>query len=283
MKRINRPGSVPSLFFLIAALCSPAFAAIDGPDYIAAGELAVFTSDVPAAWAVVPDTFSKSVVIDSSGKKLVFASPVKGTVTIIASTAAEAGETPNIEVRTFVNGEKSDGGGGDEEDEKEPVDKLLALVKSEFQKIENRDAAEAGRLKLAGVFQTVVDFIDKKTVQTPAGARETFRRYWEYEAARAGKGTLDAYRPFITAVSAEVDWTSIETVKTDFMKLVKGLTEAARADQSAPTSETAKKPEEKETPKTETEEPQSGSNCPGGVCPTGNCPNGNCNIRRFYY
>lgn len=276
MKRINRPEIVPSLFFLIAALCSPAFAAIDGPDYIAAGELAVFTSDVPAAWAVVPDTFSKSVVIDSSGKKLVFASPVKGTVTIIASTAAEAGETPNIEVRTFTNGDKSDGGGGDEEDEKEPVDKLIALVKSEYQKIENRDAAEAGRLKLAGVFQTVVDFIDKKTVQTPAGARETFRRYWEYEAARAGKGALDAYRPFITAVSAEIDWSSIETVKTDFMKLVKGLTEAARADQSAPTSETAEKPEEKETP-------QSGSNCPGGVCPTGNCPNGNCNIRRFYY
>ena len=267
MKLENRPGIIPSLFFIIAALCSPAFAAIDGPEVIAAGELAIFQTDVPAAWAVVPDTYAKSVVVDSSGEKLVFASPVKGTVTIIAATAGIEGK-PNIEVRTFINGEKSDG--ADNGEDEQPEDKLIALVKSEFQKIENKEAAETGKQKLADVFQTVVDFIDKKTVQTPAGARETFRRYWEFETARIGKGTLDAYRPFLSAVSDAIDWSTIQTVRADFIKVGLGLSEAARADQQqAPSSGT-----KTETPKPTQTQQQPKSSCPGGNCPTGG---------RFFY
>lgn len=311
MKLSNRPGLMPSLFFLFtwlflpldypasgetggAALPSPVDVvrspaepkptqtpkknAIQGADYIAAGELAVFISEAPAAWSVIPETYSNSIHVDSNGRKLLFASPVKGTVSIIAATTADG--KPQITVHTFTNGEKSPTPEPTPEPQPEPKDPLEELTRKEILKID-ATAADAGREKLADVFQKCIEFIDAGTVQTPAGARETFRRYWEFEAARAGAGTLDAFRPLLSAVSDAIDWSTILSVRSDFSKIKKALTEAARADRNAAAEPEAEKPAEKETPKpTQPKSSCPGGNCPTGTCPTGNCPNAN---GRFFY
>ena len=211
-------GILPRLFFLLLWALSGSIAAgeVNGPDFVKAGELATFTSNEPAAWAVIPENYKESVFIDSGRKILIFASPVKGTVSIIAATATDG--AANIEIHTFINGDKPDGN----EPEPEPGS-LEEIVRNELIKIENRQAAEAGREKLAGVFQTVIDGINKGTIRTPEGARETFRRYWEYEAATAGAGTLEAYRSLISSVSSQIDWTDTETVKSNFESIKKAL------------------------------------------------------------
>ena len=79
MKKSNtenpvRIGVLPSLFFLLFLALGGANAAaeVKGPDFVNAGELAVFSSDEPAAWAVIPASYAESVYIDTGGKTLIF-------------------------------------------------------------------------------------------------------------------------------------------------------------------------------------------------------------------
>lgn len=209
------PQSVkPTILFLLLWLlaCLDTQAAVKGPEFVEAGNIAVFTSDKPTAWAVVPESYSESVYIDSDGKSLIFASPVQGAVTVIGATAGD-GDKPNIEVRTFYNGTKGI----------EPEPGTLAnLTRAEIGKID-ASVQTIGCARLAAVFEKVVDGIEQKIIRTPEGARETFRRYWEYEAARTGNGTLEAFRPAILKISNAIDWKDAESVKKDFQDVIKGL------------------------------------------------------------
>lgn len=202
---------------LLVCGCSNAPAELTAPDKVEAGRLAVIQSSEPASWAIYPQSYRDSYYIADNGQTLIFASPIKGVVTIIAATpGATHGDPIIISEHTLYNGE------GEPEPKPEPDkgnDSLEAIIANA-----NVDGATAADYAaLANSFAAAVQAIANNSVTTPAGARETFRAVWLREAARTNTAAIDTFSPLLTAISNKVDNTSLQTVKRDYTAIVNAL------------------------------------------------------------
>ena len=202
---------------LLVCGCNNAPAELTAPDKVEAGRLAVIQSSESASWAIYPQSYRDSYYIADNGQTLIFASPVKGVVTIIAATpGATHGEPIVISEHTLYNGD------GEPEPKPEPdkdSDSLEAIIDNA-----NVDGATAADYAaLANSFTAAVQAIANNSVTTPAGARETFRAVWLREAARTNAAAIDTFSPLLTVISNKVDNASLQTVKRDYTAIINAL------------------------------------------------------------
>lgn len=249
---------------LIAALLygGAAKGAVSGPNECAAGELAIVTSDVSAAWAVHPVEYQTAIYPTENGTKCVFASPKIGTVTFFAATVMEG--APTIETHVIYNGGKAPTPTPEPTPAPAP-DTLEGVAKALLDKITS-DKKEEGKAAIVESIDVVISGIDRGTITTVPGARGTFRGVWSVKAAGVSVDTAQTWTDFLTGVSCKLDYTDVNAVKAGFQTLKELLT-----------------PSPKETPKPVVKEPAIALKADPKKKPTtDNCSSGNCPTTQSY-
>ncbi|MBR0239244.1 MAG: hypothetical protein IJQ39_14205 [Thermoguttaceae bacterium] len=232
---------------IVLLLTSSASAALTGATGCKAGELAVIRSDVDAVWTVYPQTYSASYAVSDDGKTLYFASPQEGKITVIAASVSDG--QPVIDSHIIYNGVEVPSPDPSPEPTPEPEKETLeSVIKSEAK---DKDAAEL--TALAESFELVVDGIDRGTITTPTGARETFRRVWTEKGTAVKLTALDDLSALISAISSHIDNSTLRGLRGDYERAAA----AVRSVLPAPAKES-----EPMKPQT-----QNGG-CPNGQCPT---------------
>lgn len=230
-----------------------AHAAITAPVSVDAGQLAVAKSDVPAVWTVYPAKYQTDIYVADEGTTLVFASPIKGEVTLIAATNVDG--KIELNQHTLYNGLPAPTPNPIPDPpkptpppapEKTPLEKAIESAKD--YPVEDVNA-------LVETFDAVVSGIDRGTISTPIAARETFRALWAVKAVSVAPETLIKTAPLVTELSSVIDNTSVKTIKEGYTEISNGLKRLIPA-----------KEEPKQEPKKESPKPQAET-----------CPNGNCN------
>lgn len=206
----------------MAAICR---ADITAPDSVEAGCLAVCKSDTAATWTVYPQSYRGSYYVADGGSSCIFASPVKGIVTIIAASVDDNGLVV-IDEHTLYNGESAPAPPDvapapvpAPEPEPETIDSVIAS--------DNSQATAADLNALSNAFATVVQSIDNGAVRTPAGARETFRAVWLRQAAVINPAAIDNLQPLIDKLSAMIDNSDLTTIKRDYTAIIAALRKRA--------------------------------------------------------
>lgn len=231
----------------ILLLTSTASATLTGATGCKAGELAVIHSDVEAVWTVYPASYSASFAVADGGKTCFFASPTEGEATIIAASVSDG--LPVIDTHVIYNGVEIPSPDPSPEPIPEPEKETLeSVIKSEAK---DKDAAEL--TALAESFELVVDGIDRGTITTPTGARETFRRVWTEKGTAVKLTALDDLSALISAISSHIDNSTLRGLRGDYERAAA----AVRSVLPAPAKES-----EPMKPQT-----QNGG-CPNGQCPT---------------
>ena len=161
-----------TLLTLLLLVCNGAQAAITGAVTSGAGELAIISSDREAAWSVSPAEYMASYAVSDDGKTVYFASPKPGAVTFYAASVIDG--LPNIESYTLYNGvEMPDDANPAPAPTPKPTpapETVTSIIKAA-----TVDATPDDYNVLANAFDAVISGIDRGTITTPAGARETFR------------------------------------------------------------------------------------------------------------
>lgn len=172
-----------------------------------AGDLRVFEVDTPASWLVIPENDSWKV--DSDAKKLYFASPRRGTFTVIASVKDE-GEASGIKILslTFENGG---------EDDDFPDDDFTEYVKKSADKVEG--ATEREKTALSGVFKSVADIISNGSIKTPQTARMALKNKW---VSVANKDAVTRWNVFFSAMDAKLE-DDLTVLQGQFEQIAGGL------------------------------------------------------------
>ena len=116
-------------------------------------------------------------------------------------------------------------------------------------------ATAADFTALANAFDAAVSGIDRGTITTPAGARETFRALWLQEAARTNPEAIGNFAALLDKLSGMIDYTDLASVRKDFAAIAEAL--KARAE--------AIKPKAATTPVT-TKTTRYGGGCANGQC-----------------
>lgn len=175
-----------------------------------AGDLRVFEVENPASWLVIPE--NESWKVDSDAKKLYFASPRRGTFTVIASVKDE-GEASGIKILslTFENGEED----GDDDDVF--PDDFTEYVKASASKVTG--ATESERKALSGAFEVVSDMISDGVIKTPQTARMTLKNRW---TSAVSKDAVVRWNTFFTLMDAKLD-DDLEVLKEQMKKVSEGL------------------------------------------------------------
>ena len=236
-----------AIIAVLLLLTTSAFAALEGPPGFKAGELAVVRSDVDAVWTVYPQTYSASYAVSDDGKTLYFASPQEGKITVIAASVSDG--QPVIDSHIIYNGVEVPSPDPSPEPTPEPEKETLeSVIKSEAK---DKDATEL--TALAESFELVVDGIDRGTITTPTGARETFRRVWTEKGTAVKPSALDDLSALISAISSRVDNSTLKGLRDDYERAAT----AVRSVLPAPAKES--KPVKPQM--------QNGG-CPNGQCPT---------------
>lgn len=204
----------------MAAICR---AEITAPDSVEAGCLAVCKSDTPATWAIYPQSYRGSCYVADGGSSCIFASPVKGVVTIIAATVNDEGGV-DIAEHTLYNGEAAP-----ESDSVDPAPSPAPTPETLESIVETSDvqATAADLNALSSAFATVIQSIDNGAIKTPAGARETFRAVWLRQAAVANPAAIDALQPLIDKLSDMIDNSDLTTIRRDYAAIVAALRKRA--------------------------------------------------------
>ena len=232
---------------VLLLLTSSASAALTGPSGCKAGELAVIHSDVEAVWTVYPASYSASFAVADGGKTCFFASPTAGEATIIAASVADG--QPVIDTHVIYNGVEVPAPEPSPLPTPEPKPETIeSVIKS---KAKDKDVAEL--TALAESFELVVDGIDRGTITTPTGARETFRRVWTEKGTAVKLTALDELSAVISAISSHIDNSTLRGLRGDYERAAT----AVRSVLPAPAKES--KPVKPQM--------QNGS-CPNGQCPT---------------
>lgn len=247
---------------LAFALCAAASAAITGAVTCTAGELAIINCDSSAVWSVYPAEYMASYAVSDDGKTVYFASPKEGAVTFFAASVSDDG-LPVIDRYTLYNGVEVDDDAVPTpapKPEPEPEPETVATIV----KNADVDATTEEFDALAAAFEIAVSGIDRGTIRTPAGARETFRANWTRQAAAVNPDALATFAALLTTLGEKVDNTSLTTVRADYAAIIDAL--KAR-------SEAAKKTKAK-----------TGQQAQPKAAPTSSCPNGQCPTsgNRFY-
>lgn len=208
----NNPLRLIYIAAILALLPSVANAELTGPDSCKAGELAIVESDAPAAWAVCPAQYRTAIYAVEDGMKCVFASPIQGTVTLIAATVKDG--APSIETHVIYNGASPT-----PTPEPEPApDTLEGVAKLLLAKITG-DKKETEKAAIVESLDSVIGGIDRGTITTVPGARGTFRGVWSVKAAGVSVDTAQTWTDFLTGVSAKLDYTDLNAVKAGFQTL----------------------------------------------------------------
>lgn len=170
-----------------------------------AGDLRVFEVETPASWLVIPENDSWKV--DSDFKKLYFASPRRGTFTVIASVKDE-GEASGIKILslTFENGEEDDG----DDDDDFPDDDFTEYVKKSADKVEG--ATEREKTAISGAFESVADMISNGSIKTPQTARMALKNKW---VSVASKDAVTRWNVFFSAMDAKLE-DDLDVLKEQF-------------------------------------------------------------------
>ena len=211
------------LTLAVLLVCNGVQAAITAPDAVEAGQLAVCKSDTAATWTVYPQSYRGSYYVADGGSTCIFASPVKGIVTIIAASVDDGGSVV-IDEHTLYNGEATpEADKTDPAPDVEPVQETLESV------IETSDvqATAADLNALSNAFATVIQSIDNGAVRTPAGARETFRAVWLRQAAATNPAAIDTLQPLLDKLSAIIDNSDLQTIRRDYAAIVAALRKRA--------------------------------------------------------
>lgn len=245
---------------LAFTLCAVASAAITGAVTCTAGELAIINCDSSAVWSVYPADYMASYAVSDDGKTVYFASPKKGAVTFFAASVTSDG-LPTIDRYTLYNGV-------DVDDDVEPTpapkpepepETVATIVKNA-----DIDATAEEFDALASAFETAVSGIDRGTIRTPAGARETFRANWIRQAATVNPDAIATFSALLATLGDKVDNSTLATIKADYTAIIDALKE--RSEKAKKTAAKTGQPEQPAKP--------TSSSCPNGQCPA----NGN----RFY-
>ena len=250
---------------LLAVVLSLAFAGvvnakITGTTGTPAGELVVLNCDREAVWTVYPAHYLSSFAVSDDGKTLYFASSQKGSVTFFAASVLDG--LPYIEQHTLYNGVEVPDDVPDPEPapepKPEPVETLASIVADNVL----ADATADDYKALADSFDAAVSGIDRGTIKTPAGARETFRATWARKAAETNPEALANFDALLTKLSDKIDNSSLDKLKEDYTIIVTALNEVAAGKVKA-AKEAAKTKKEAEAKKT----PVTSGGCPNGQCP----------------
>lgn len=177
-----------------------------------AGDLRVFEVETPASWLVIPE--SDSWKVDTDAKKLYFASPRRGTFTVIASVKDE-GEASGIKILslTFENGGEDDG-----DDDVSPDDDFTEHVKKSADKVEG--ATEREKTALSGAFESVADMISNGSIKTAQTARMTVKNKW---VSVADKNAVTKWNTFFLAMDAKLEDDDLSILRKQFEKIAESL------------------------------------------------------------
>lgn len=214
-----------TLLALLLLVCNGVQAAITGAVTSGAGELAIINSDREAAWSVSPAEYMASYAVSDDGKTVYFASPKPGAVTFYAASVIDG--LPNIESYTLYNGVEAP-------DDKDPTPAPVRpapepeTVKTVIDKTDTGATADDYNA-LANAFDAVVSGIDRGTITTPTGARETFRALWLQMAAKTNPAAIGLFSGLLDALSTKIDNTSLQTIRKDYGDIVDALRAKAEA------------------------------------------------------
>lgn len=258
---------------IVLFMTSTASAAITGATLSRAGELAIINCDKEAVWQVYPANYAASYAVSDDGKTLYFASSEKGKVTFFAASVMDG--NPIIESHTLYNGIEIPDNEPTPAPEPEP-ETLESVIKSEA-----KGKEEAELKALNETLELVISGIERGTITSTKGARETFRRVWIEKGTAVSAETLANLTPLINKISEKVDFTNLDELKEDFGKVIKAISSVLPVKEPAPEPEpeTESKPE----PEPEPEPKVQIQNCPNGQCPNGQCPNYPQNKRIWIY
>lgn len=226
---------------LAAVLCAAAFGSLTAPETVKEGELAVVKSDTAATWTVFPPEYKTAIYIADEGKTCIFASPKPGVVTFVAAAIVD-GKIELSEI-TLYNGVQNPEPPTPTPEPPQPETIEQIITNTDI------DATEADYTALASAFETVVNGINRGTIRTPAGARETFRANWVRQAGLVNPNALTTFSQLLTKLSSNIDNTDLTTVRKDYKTIIDAL--KAKAKQTVK----AKPTENKQT-------------CPNGQCQT---------------
>ena len=238
------------ILLTIAMLASAGVACgeITAPDCVNAGELVIAQSDEPATWKVFPEEYQTAFAVVNDGRSCAFASPIKGRVTLIAASVVDGKAV--LDTHTLYNGVKK------EEpvipDEQIDEDSLEGIAKKE-----GKEKAPASLTALAESFESVVSGIERGTVMTVPGARETLRKEWIRKAALMNPNAMEEMGSLLEQVSSKIDYMNLESVKKDFSTVANALRELVPKLES-------EKPKHEEAEKKVEDNQKS---CPNGTCP----------------
>ena len=242
------------MFFLTLIFPIVAHAEITGAVGCNAGELAIINCDKEAVWSVYPAEYATSYAVSNDGRTLYFASPKTGKVTFFAASVVDG--LPYLEQHSLYNGLEIP----DIKPEPTPTPEPAPIVETlESVITANAKGKPADELTaLADSFAFVVDGIDRGTIKTPVGARETFRAIYAEKGIAAGEKTLDDLSQLVDAISGKIDNSTLKALRDDYETAAKTIRSVIPAKQP------------------ETKLPAAGS------CPNGQCPNVTTQ-RRFFW
>ena len=244
---------IVTMAVLVGTIC---YAKITAPSGINAGELAVAKSDESATWTVFPAEYKTAIYVADEGKTCIFASPIEGEVTLLAASISE-GKIILSEHKIYNGVPIPDKQDSDEEETPQPKQETLTSIIEDFK----AEVTADDYTPMLTAFESTVSGIERGTITTPAGARETFRAIYIQEAGKEKPEILKTFTPLLNDLSPKIDNTSLESIKTDYQKII----EAIKKKQSS-------------LAKTSTKNASKNNNSPNGNCPTGNCPNGVCPV-----
>lgn len=243
-----------TLLTLLLLVCNGLQAAITGAVTSGAGELAIISSDREAAWSVSPAEYMASYAVSDDGRTVYFASPKPGAVTFYAASVIDG--LPNIESYTLYNGvDVPDDSNPSPAPAPKPApapETVTSIIKAA-----TVDATPDDYNALANAFEAVVSGIDRGTITTPAGARETFRALWLQMAAKTNPAAIGLFSGLLDALSAKIDNSDLQTVRKDYDDIVTAL--RAKAEALKPKAQT---------------KPTAAQTSQGGGCANGQCYRG---------
>lgn len=205
-------------------------AAITAPASVDAGQLLVAKSDSPAVWTVYPVKYQTSFYVADEGSTLIFASPEKGEVTLIAATLKN--EKIELSQHTLYNGVPSPNPSPvpdpKPEPDRTPLEEVLEGAK---------DYPAEDVNALADTFEAISSGIERGTITSPVSARESFRATWAANIAEVNPEAINTMSKLITAISEKIDNSSLEAIKRDYAIIARKLKEIKpRAEPPKPTT-----------------------------------------------
>jgi hypothetical protein len=171
-----------------------------GADRTSPGTLASFEI-IPAqevSWHIVtPSSNGKPYQVDSGTSKLYFASPERGTYTVIAGITVKG--KPQLLTKTFTNGEE------EVQPLPIPVTSLEQWIKTQVPILVKSQNLAAESKLVADCFEQIVQRMDDGTIKTAPNARSQLQIALTGALAQASPTAMTDWTPFLEALSRQLE------------------------------------------------------------------------------